>query len=390
MPTTPLRNAVYRAMLPVLAPSPRGQMTHTFSDAPLARLTGYERLLCRHHVMGATLLLSGGGQTRVVYTSTRRPAHPAAPETMFRVASITKMATALVALTLCDEGFFALDSLVAPLLPVQADALPGVTVRHLLCHLSGLRDTPAVDEALRTGQSLADVLASPGVIAGKPGERFAYCNFGFGLLGCLFEQVTGQPLEEVFRARLFAPLGMRATLDGSTLAKQSVMPISRVLPYRPGHDVTVPALGRRPLSAVDPAHRFGHTAGALYTDAPSLSALLTLIFSGGVWKGKRLVSERLIQEMTTQQSFSGQADNPERRYGLGLVILQRPDLSSSRILGHQGFAYGCVDGAFYEEGTGRQVIFLCGGASEARQGRLGLCNRDLLHWALKEEIPSWT
>lgn len=390
MPTTPLRNAVYRAMLPVLAPSPRGQMTHAFPNAPLVRLTGYEHLLCRHHVLGATLLLSGGGQTRIVYTSTRHPAHTAAPETVFRVASITKMATALVTLMLCDEGFFTLDSPVAPLLPVQADTLPGVTVRHLLCHLSGLRDTPAVDEALRAGQPLADVLAAPGMIAGKPGERFAYCNFGFGLLGCLFEQATGQSLEDVFRSRLFAPLGMRATLDGSTLVEQPVMPISRVLPYRPGHDVTVPTLGRKPLSAADPSHHFGYTAGSLYTDAPSLSALLRLIASGGVWKGKQLVSGRLIREMTTQQAFSGPADNPERRYGLGLVILQRPDLSSGRILGHQGFAYGCVDGAFYEESTGRQVIFLCGGASEARQGRLGLCNRDLLRWALKEEMPSWT
>ncbi len=390
MPTTPLRNAVYRAALPLLAPSPKGQMTHEFSGERLVHMAKYERLLCRHHVLGASLMLSGGGHTRIVYTSTRRPAHVAAPDTMFRVASITKMATALVALTLCDEGLFTLDSPVAPLLPVRADALPGVTVRHLLSHLSGLRDTPAMDAALRAGQSLADVLAAPGVVAGRPGEQFAYCNLGFGLLGCLFEQTTGQPLEDVFRSRLFAPLGMRATLDGSTLAGRLVMPISRVLPYRPGRDVTVPALGRRPLSAADPAHRFGHTAGALYTDAPSLSRLLTLIASGGVWEGKRLVSEDAIREMTTQQSFSGPAHRPERRYGLGLVILRRPDLSDRRILGHQGFAYGCVDGAFYEESTGRQVIFLCGGASEARQGRLGLCNRDLLRWALKEEIPSWT
>ena len=56
----------------------------------------------------------------------------------------------------------------------------------------------------------------------------------------------------------------------------------------------------------------------------------------------------------------------------------------------QGFAYGCVDGAFVEEHTGRQVIFLNGGASECRQGKLGLVNRGILRWALKEEMPSWT
>lgn len=49
-----------------------------------------------------------------------------------------------------------------------------------------------------------------------------------------------------------------------------------------------------------------------------------------------------------------------------------------------------MDGAFIEEETGRAVVFLNGGASEARTGRLGLVNRDVLQWALKQEMPSWT
>ena len=87
---------------------------------------------------------------------------------------------------------------------------------------------------------------------------------------------------------------------------------------------------------------------------------------------------------------SVQSSTATRTYGLGLVILQRPEISSRRLLGHQGFAYGCVDGAFVEEGTGRKVIFLNGGASEAREGKLGLVNRDVLTWAFRKEFPAWT
>ena len=81
--------------------------------------------------------------------------------------------------------------------------------------------------------------------------------------------------------------------------------------------------------------------------------------------------------------------SPTLSYGLGLLIIRDPSLSDSRILGHQGFAYGCVDGAFWEESTGRLLITLNGGCSEARTGRLGLSNRDFIRWAFRKELPSW-
>ena len=162
------------------------------------------------------------------------------------------------------------------------------------------------------------------------------------------------------------------------------MPISRVLPYRKGNAVTITKLGRIPLEKPDPLRHFGHTAGAMYTDAPSLARLLTLIGNGGVIDGKRLVSAEMMAEMTRVQSST-----PTRTYGLGLVLLNRPGISEHRLLGHQGFAYGCVDGAFIEEGTGRMVIFLNGGASEAREGKLGLVNKDVLTWAFRKEFPTW-
>ena len=81
--------------------------------------------------------------------------------------------------------------------------------------------------------------------------------------------------------------------------------------------------------------------------------------------------------------------SPQLTYGLGLLRIQDPRLSSRLILGHQGFAYGCADGAFWEEDTGNCVITLNGGCSEAREGRLGLLNRDVLRWAFRKELPAW-
>ena len=390
MPTTPLRNLLYRAALP-LAPSPKGQMRHQ-TEGHAIDLPAYERLLIRHHVLGSSLLLSDGSHQAIVHTSVARPDHRAGTGTLYRVASITKMATALVTLMLCDDGAFSLDTPVSFLLPDggKAAALEGVTLRHLLCHTSGLRDIPAYNRALREGKTFHGVLSQPDVRVGKPGEAMVYCNLGFGLLGCVLEHAAGLSIEALFRERLFGPLGMRATLDASTLREEDMMPISRVLPYRPGQDVTITALGRCPLGDPDPLRHFGHTAGAMYTDCPSLLRLLHLIAGGGEAGGKRLLSPKAIAEMTTQQSFCGPAARPTRRYGLGLVLLHREDISPRPLMGHQGFAYGCVDGAFIEPETGRAMVFLNGGASEAREGRLGLCNRDLLRWALGRELPQWT
>ena len=232
------------------------------------------------------------------------------------------------------------------------------------------------------------MLKAAGIKGSKPGEQFAYCNFGFGLLGCIIESVTGDSVAAVFQKYLFVPLEMRASLSASDLAEADIMPISRVLPYRPNNDVTITALGKEPLTAPDPMCHFGHTAGAMYTDAVSLSHLMSMIAHQGQYQNRTILSSSMVREMIRAHGTYGKA-SPTLRYGLGLVIIEDRSLSKHRIIGHQGYAYGCADGAFYEEGTGRQVVFLNGGCSEARTGRLGLCNRDILRFAFQEEMPTW-
>lgn len=388
MPSTPMKNLLYRAALPFLAPSPSKQMKHLETGKSLSHFNDYERILIKHHVLGSSLLLKDQAHISQVHTTTQNPHHAAQDNTMYRVASITKMATALVTLMCVDEGLFTLDTTINSLLPKteHTDRIAFITVRQLLCHTSGLQDVPEMDKALRNGDTF-DVVFAANCDHSKSaltGQTMEYCNFGFGLLGCILENVTGRCISDLFRMKLFEPLGMRATLDATTLDESLIMPISRVLPYRRGNDVTITKLGRIPLDKPDPLRHFGHTAGTMYTDAPSLARLLALITGGGIIDGKRLVSAEMIAEMTRVQ-----ASTPTRTYGLGLVILNRPGISEHRLLGHQGFAYGCVDGAFIEEGTGRIVIFLNGGASEAREGKLGLVNKDVLTWAFRKEFPTW-
>lgn len=397
MPGTPMKNALYRLGLILFSPSVATQqilMRYREDEVlPLSPDYGPGRLFKRHHMLGGVLLLSDQQQwTQICSSLKTSPKRVVTPATIFRAASITKMTTALCLLRLQQQGLIALDTPLFDVLPCSLSAdhpLRRATIRQALCHTSGLRDTPAYSQALAQGDGYDAALSDAAACGSIPGETFAYCNFAFGLLGSLIEQVTGEALETVYQREVFLPLDMHATLDASTLRPEDVLPISRVLPYHARKTWKVEQVSARALTAPDPAHHFGYAAGSLYTDAASLDHLLTMLAQQGCWNDTVYLPPEAIADMTQEHAAYGEA-SPTLSYGLGLLIIRDPQLSPHRILGHQGFAYGCADGAFFEEGTGKRVVLLNGGASEARVGRLGRFNRDILRWALKEGNDAWT
>lgn len=386
MPTTPLKNTAYRLMLPFLAPGPEKHPAHTVQGHVIHHEKQLLQLIRRHHVLGAALLLWDGQDMAEIYTDAANPPHHADRRTYFRVASITKTATAAVMLRMMDAGLLHPDQPSSSFFPGETFPAPfrSITLRHLLSHTSGLTDPPSLEKDLEEGVPLDAVLKQMPVRE-APGAAFRYSNLGFGILGCIMEKVTGAPVDALFDEWLFRPLNMRATLSGCRLNPSEIMPVTRVLPYHPGQDLILTPLGKRPLNEADPMRHYGHTAGSMYTDLPSLYRLFRelILNEGKWWKPESLA------EMRKEHASYGRL-SPTLSYGWGLLRIRDPEISDSLVLGHQGFAYGCADGAFWEEGSGRMMIFLNGGCSEARRGRLGLANRDLLRFAFRKELPSWS
>ena len=335
-------------------------------------------------MLGSATLLSNGHDQSLIFTDSEKPTHHPGPDTYFRVASITKIATAVLIMHLSDRGLLSLDAPISSCLPLDPlpDELSGVTLRHLLSHTSGLMDPPTLEKDLESGRTIPEVVS--GTRRSLPGDSFRYSNLGYGIIGCVIEAVTGRPLDLVFNDELFSPLGMDATLSGCTLPVERIMPVTRILPYHEGNDLILTPLGKVPLVAADPLRHFGHTAGSMYTTVQSLQKLLNVL----ILNENGFLSPSSLEEMKKQHASYGSL-SPTLSYGLGLLQIRDPRISSSRVLGHQGFAYGCGDGAFWEEETGRLLIFLNGGCSEARSGRLGSANRDFMIWAFRKELPSW-
>lgn len=385
MPTSKTKNLIYRLALPFLSPSIPKNPILSASGYPIQSARDLSFLLRKHHISGAALCLQSNTDISSVYSIAVHTDASPNEHTYFRVASITKTATALLCTLLMDKGLLDPDTPVCTLLP-DSNAVPeldGVRLHHLLSHTSGLADPPGLEKLLLNKAPYTEAVS--GCRKSMPGESFRYSNLGFGLIGCILESVFSKSIEQIYRENLFEPLHLSATLEGASLPSDRIMPVIRILPYNIGSGIRVTRLGRLPLTNPDPLRHYGYTAGSMYIEPGSLLRLIVCVRDGGFPLLSPKYSDFMKQEVVSYGAVS-----PTLSYGHGLLIVRDRRISDSPVFGHQGFAYGCVDGAFWEESTGNILISLNGGCSEARTGRLGLANLDLCRWAFRKELPSWT
>ena len=145
---------------------------------------------------------------------------PIKEDTIFQLASVTKQFTSAAVMLLMRQGLISLEDEVTKFFPEIP--YPGVTVRHLLTHTSGIPDyfddadwfiriwkeekrVPGNDEILRF---LKETKAKPYF---APGEGLRYSNTGFNLLALLVERLSGVPFEEFLKKNIFEPAGMSST-----------------------------------------------------------------------------------------------------------------------------------------------------------------------------------
>lgn len=139
---------------------------------------------------------------------------PLTPETPFDVGSVTKQFISASILLLVSEGRISLSDDIHRYIPELPDYGQTVTIDHLLTHTSGIRDwTWLASVTEHRDNSLTLILRQRGLNF-APGEEWSYSNSGYELLREVVARVSGQPLAEFMRTRLFEPLGMRSTRYG--------------------------------------------------------------------------------------------------------------------------------------------------------------------------------
>jgi D-alanyl-D-alanine carboxypeptidase len=273
------------------------------------------------------------------------------PATPQHIGSITKTFTAVLVLQLVDQGLLDLDETIARHLPagLLADA-ERITVRQLLQHTSGLRDYFATDGDDDRGAVWDPLLSDPafvyrpdelvalgaaGGLESAPGERYAYSNTGYVLLGIILESVTGLPVQDLYAERIFTPLGLRDTVfpvaPGDALPGQAHCH-SRFL------DPDAPELAD--LNALDPS--FAWVAGAIVSTTTDVARFFEAVFLRG-----ELLSREALDEMRSSLVATGQDDT---FYGLGII---RTGGGAGQLWWHNGSWPGCTAtaGVLSEQGV---------------------------------------
>ena len=219
------------------------------------------RLAAEHEVPGAAVAVLIGDDVieATCGVTNTRTGEPVTPDTLFMIQSITKVITATLVLQLVDDQLVGLDDLVCEHLPgfqtADPDAGARITVRHLLAHTGGFdgdlwAGTTSGDDAL---EHFVEDLVSHASQHSAPGERFSYCNAGFGVLGRLVEVKRRMTYEQALRQFVTEPLGVDEVAFSADQALAFRTAIGHVRP-EPGCGPTPPGpLGRH--AAVEPGGR---------------------------------------------------------------------------------------------------------------------------------------
>jgi len=252
------------------------------------------------------------------------------PNTVFRIASMTKSFTAMSILKLRDEGKLSLDDPVERHVPELKGLVypttdsPRITIRHLLSHAEGFpEDNPWGDRHLAdTEEQLTQMMLSGIPFSNPPGVAYEYSNYGFAILGRVVSRVSGMSYRDYVAANVLRPLGMKST----TLEPSTVAPDQLAHGYKWEGD----QWKEEPLL---PDGAFGAMGGML-TTVPDLARYVGALMSA--WPPRdgpetapiRRSSLREMQQIwrprpaTVRRDQSGAIQLNSGGYGFGLAISQ--------------------------------------------------------------------
>lgn len=335
-----------------------------------ARQETFDRILYGYQTMGASIAIIQDG--RIVDTfqygrANRADNTPVDSETHFRIASVSKMVSAIGVLQLVEKGVLALDQDVGDYFEfeIRNPYYPNtpITLRQIMSHTATLSDDYHYKRATH-----GDITALRYVLNGnytymnylkrEPGTVTVYSNFGGGLLGSFIEQVTANTVDEYMNEYVFAPIGVTAGYHTPCLPYEAN--IARVYNVESGGMTLDPMSMTDEHFDADPEFAYVHTAGALCITAEGLAKLLIALAGDGSVDGVRILEPETVQMMRTRQDNIGSVTCDSGR-GLNLNIITNQLVQGRTLYGHQGKAYGMICAAYFDPTDQTGVVLLTNG-----------------------------
>jgi CubicO group peptidase (beta-lactamase class C family) len=297
-----------------------------------------EKTVADHAFPGAVLAVGYRGQLAshaFGKMSFEAAAAAVTPSTIYDAASLTKpLVTATLAAMLEENGQLSLDAAIARYVPEWASGPQPqwrgkATGRNLLAHTSGL---PAHENYFQTLKNRREILARVAAepLTYEPGTQSVYSDLGFILLGDIIERLTGKPLDQLARERIFAPLGLSDTsfnppksLAAAIAPTENDTAFRKRLVHGEVHD--------------ENAWIMGGVAGhaGMFSTAGDVAAFCQMMLNGGQYAHVRLLKRSTVTRFTVADPGSGHT------HALGWMV-PTPNSSSgryfsSRSFGHTGY-----------------------------------------------------
>jgi len=353
---------------------------------------------------------------------------PMERDTRYRIASISKVFTAIAVMQMADRGKIDIDDDVSHYLgfplrnPHYPDAV--ITARQMMSHISSVRDGSAYsippDVHIREcflpgGRYYGDAEHFAAPEDGKdrgPGKYYLYSNLNFGILGTVIERMSGERFDRYMREHVLLPMGICASYNVGDFDREQIHNIAAIYKrfedgvwaadkpwcaqmddYRgevqPHEIISInnPDLGTADYKEDVADYRIGTNGtifspqGGLRISVHELALAAEMFLNKGVAAtGKRILSEKAVAEMETPVWYAqSELDNRDvtdstRCYGTGLAIISTEfggdrmveDADDITFCGHTGSAYGLISACFFdpENKTGFAYAFNGLGASD--------------------------
>ena len=261
-----------------------------------------------------------------------RDKHVAAgPTTLYRIASVSKLFTAMALMQLRDEGRLQLDDPVSKHLAwfkvrSAASDSPAITIRHLLTHTSGLpRELPLYywnDLAFPSLEEMIRLVGSQETVF-PPETEWKYSNLALAIAGEVTAEVAGEPYERYVERRILSPLGMSSTL---------VSPRPQTPSLAIGYRRRVSGASREAEDFIDA--RALTPAANIASSVLDLAKLVSLQMRSGPAGGAQILKGSTLREMHRVQWL-----RPDWQSGQGLGFWLRR-VGTDSLVGHDGAAPG--------------------------------------------------
>lgn len=288
--------------------------------------------------------------------------------TKFRVASLSKVFTSMLAMAEVNDGKLDLDADISDYFgykfrhPKYPDI--AITSRMLLTHSAGYSDKQGYREALSTVADSADYYSY------KPGSKHLYSNLSIGIAGAVVEKAANQTLSQYSRDRFFSPMGIDASYYSNYLSDTSL--IANCYFHGTVKYSRESIMESRESKNVSPGYIYYTGQSALLISAVDLAKVTTVLMNEGQYDGKEYLSPETVNQMLAVQPVRTQT-----KYEQCIGIRKYTHLVGERdMYYHTGNYYGVYALLAFDPADKSGVVIITSGANSVRDDNtiFGVCN----------------